>query len=154
MSNLVKYAKKELDLLLETIDKTDKQAIKMQKLMHDDVLEVIQVISRQEHSGFSMGYFKNQLDRLMMFKPLLPLTGEDSEWNEVGENLEQNNRCYSVFRENGDNLTAYNNSAKIFSDDGGQTWYSSNDSREKISFPYTVPREPKEIMINKEDKNT
>jgi len=54
----------------------------MQEMMCKDVLEVLKLISSQGHSGFSIGYFKNLLNKLIDFEPLSPLTGNDDEWIE------------------------------------------------------------------------
>jgi len=72
-----------------------------------------------------------------MFKPWSPLTGEDNEWNEIGDGLEQNRRCSHVFRQDGE---AYDINGKVFTDaDGGS--YTSIDSRVPVTFPYTPETE-------------
>lgn len=71
-------------------------------------------------------------NKLSDFEPLTPLTGEAHEWNEIGENYFQNNRCSHVFKENG---RAYDSHGKIFRDPTGAT-YTSINSRVNIEFPY------------------
>lgn len=133
---LIDYAKKELSLISNSDDP-------MQSLMNQNILDLITEFSKQGHSGFSASYLTNTLNRLMQFKPLTPLTGEDDEWNEVTDGVWQNNRYSSVFKVT--NGTAYDNGAFIKTDDDGNTYWSSGGRREYITFPYTPPNEPKVI---------
>jgi len=136
---LVNYAKKELELLGSTDDE-------MQKTMNKHILEIVKVFSEQGHSGFSGAYVVSTLTRLLSFKPLKPLTGEDDEWNEISEGKFQNKRCSSVFKNSNDG-TAYDINGKIFTDDGGKTWYTNRESRVNIEFPYTVPEKPERVYL-------
>lgn len=107
-SALVKHAQRELDLILEEA-KTDgdEEDIRMQKIFNDGILKVVNAFADCGHSGFSASLAINYLDRLLRFKPLLPLTLEDTEWNEVGiqhngnnqVKVYQNNRASNVFKE-------------------------------------------------------
>src|SRR5690625_891717 len=106
---LVNYAKKELELIGNTEEE-------MKKLMNNHIIEIVKVFSEQSHSGFSGSYAISTLTRLLSFKPLKPLTGEDDEWNEVSEGQFQNKRCSSVFKNSTDG-TAYDINGKIFTDD-------------------------------------
>ncbi|SDI15160.1 hypothetical protein SAMN05192534_12338 [Alteribacillus persepolensis] len=137
--SLVGFAKRELAVLEEDGDD-------MQKEMNNCILEIIETFSKQGHSGFSASYAMQIIERILRFKPVTPLTGEDDEWNVVDEDLEQNKRCPSVFRYNKDNKTAYNIDGKIFSEDGGETWYTCEDSHVSVTFPYT-PEEPERVII-------
>ena len=141
MSNLVDYAKEELERI-GMIDSGEPYNDECAKA----ILDLIELFASQGHSGFTASYTVNVFKRLAMYKPLAPLTGEDSEWNEIEPGLYQNKRYSAVFKENG---KVYNNEGKIFTDDGGETWYSSKDSRIKITFPYTVPNEPEKVYLNK-----
>lgn len=106
---LVKYARHELNLILEEAKKDgDEEDVRMQKIFNEDILKVIKVFSDCGHSGFTASLAINYLNRLLRFRPLTPLTLEDDEWNEVGiqhtENNEQikiyqNNRASNVFKE-------------------------------------------------------
>ena len=140
MSNLVDYAKKELDMI-------DRDNTGMQDMMNENILYIVKAFSEQEHSGFSGSYVLGAIKRLLNYKPLLPLTGEDNEWVEVGGGMEQNRRHSTVFRKDKDNSTAYDIEGKVFSDDGGETWFTSKDSIIPIKFPYTVPESPEHVII-------
>lgn len=121
----------------------------MQRKMNDCVIEVMEVIEKQGHSGTTVSYLSHVLDRVIKRKPLTPLTGEDSEWQDTGFNdeQEQNRRCPTVFRYYKDNKTAYDIHGKVFSDDGGKVWYTSKESTIEITFPYSPPDEPEKILL-------
>lgn len=136
MSNLEEYAKKELELAFS--DEKDG----MQDLINDNILELIRTFSKQGHSGMTAPYVLRYFNRLVNWKPILPLTGKDSEWNEIEPGWEQNNRCFSVFRKDHDNSTAYDVEGIIFEDESG-TRYTSSESRIPVAFPYIVPDKPK-----------
>lgn len=70
----------------------------------------------------------------MAFEPLSPLTGEASEWMEVGDGMWQNRRCSRVFK--GRDGVAYDSEGRVFCDPDGCT-YLSRDSRVHVTFPYT-----------------
>ena len=145
MSNLVEWAKSELDRLVKDDDE-------LQKAINKDILEIVEKFSEQGHSGFSASYTLSIIKRLLDWKPITPLTGEESEWNDVpsyddGSNTQQNKRCSAVFRKNFDNSTAYYIDGKVFSDDGGKTWFTSRDSRVPVTFPYVVPEKPERIIL-------
>ena len=111
------------------------------------ILDLLGVFDHQGHSGFSAPYVISVFERLAMFKPLTPLTGEDDEWNEVGDGVFQNKRYSAVFK-HGKDGKAYNIEGKKFSDDGGKTWFRNRDSRVYIDFPYTVPDHPEKIILD------
>lgn len=68
----------------------------------------------------------------MAFGPLSPLTGEDSEWNEIGEGRFQNRRSSRVFKD--EDGRAYDIEGRVFRDGAG--CYTSRDSRVYVEFPY------------------
>lgn len=152
MSNLVEWSKEELNRL---VPKGDGKEI--QESINRDILEVVKVFSEQGHSGFSAPYALSQIKRLLNWKPIQPLTGEDDEWDDVSEfskdNSQQNKRCSAVFRKNNDNSTAYYIDGKVFSDDGGESWYTNGDSFVPVVFPFTVPEKPEYIIISPKELN-
>ena len=144
MSNLVDYAKDELKRIgmIDSGEDCNDWAT-------EAILDLIELFSSQDHSGFSASYVINTFNRLARFKPLSPLTGEDDEWNEVGDGHYQNKRYSAVFKDK-DGI-AYNIEGKVFTDDG-DIWYTSGDSRVNVTFPYVVPDKPEYVYRNKEDK--
>lgn len=106
--------------------------------MRDNLLQLLRVLSSQGHSGHSNAYLISAFAQLASFKPLGMLTGEDSEWVEVGTEedggpLYQNKRCSSVFK--GADGKAYNVEGRVFVDKNGAGFTNSN-SRVWITFPY------------------
>jgi len=131
MSNLVSHAKREF----EAMGWSDDSSYGM--MMPEAVLELVEVFSRQGHSGFSAPMCISLFSKVANFEPLCPLTGDDNEWNEVGDGLLQNNRCSHVFKENGE---AYDIEGRIFREPNGSC-YQNADSRVPVEFPYTPKRE-------------
>ena len=141
MSNLVDYAKEELKRI-GMIDSGEPY----NDIVTKAILDLIELFDSQGHSGFTASYTVNVFKRLAMYEPLTPLTGEDSEWNEIEPGHYQNKRYSAVFKEK--DGKAYNIHGKIFTDDG-ETWYSNKDSHTEINFPYIVPNELEKVYLNK-----
>lgn len=134
-SNLVAHAKREF-LAMGYIPLDQPQDDDPNKWIQESVLELITVFSKQGHSGFSAPYAIATFQKLAMFEPLGPLTGEDSEWNEVSEGMFQNNRCGRVFKSKDRfNRQAYDIDGKVFTDANGS--YTNLHSQVPITFPYT-----------------
>lgn len=100
----------------------------MQDIMECNVLEILDLIAEQGHTGFSHGYLTSLLIPLLRDRPITPLTGNEWEWDG-----EQNKRCPSVFRK--PDGTAYFTDCFAFSDDGGESYYTSKESFKDITFP-------------------
>ena len=105
-SNLLLYAKSELDLL--GVDKKDKKRI----------LKVIKAWGSYGDSGSSHDWFLQILTSLLRFKPLTPLTSDPSEWYEVGSGIWQNMRDGEMFSING---------GKTWSNRIERNWVDKND---------------------------
>ena len=130
MSNLIEHAKRELKIAGYDLEDREEGP---NKWMVENILELITVFSKQGHSGFSAGYCRSMFNILANFEPIAPLTGEDSEWNEVGEGVFQNNRSSNVFKENG---KAYKIDGKVFREPDGSC-YTNKKSHVPVVFPYT-----------------
>lgn len=137
--SLLEHAKRELALINTDGDE-------MQNAMDRYILHMIDEFSKEGHSGFSASYAISFLERLLRFKPLTPLTGEDDEWNQINDDRWRNNRFSEVFK-NADGQ-AYWSQGKVFSDDGGESWYTSSESRVHIEFPFTVPNKPEYVILD------
>jgi hypothetical protein len=112
----------------------------MQQMVCENVLELLTVFAAQGHSGSSAPYVLGVFETLAKFNPIAPLTGADTEWNDVsemsGRKTYQNNRDSEVFK---DDDGAYWIRGKIFRDKGGCT-FTSRDSRVPVVFPWTKPK--------------
>jgi len=145
MSNLKTHAMDELDRIGMTEDSPDKMNVAMRK----HILHMMQEFADEGHSGFSASYAISILTKLMQFKPLSPLTGEDDEWikdDYGGEISYQNKRLSSVFKDDG---SCYDIDGKVFwewfkDEDGNavKTYYTCRDSHVDVTFPYTPPDKP------------
>ena len=151
--SLIEFAEAELKRLEDNCN-DDSEALKAQKSITADVMQIVNTFVGQQHSGFSAGYMLNILDRLLRYKPLTALTGEDDEWldcSEFGMVDKQNKRCTSVFKR--PDGTAYWVEGKIFSDDGGKSWYTSKDSHVEIEFPFEVPLYSENVYVEPSEED-
>lgn len=130
MSNLVEHAKIELECAGLFSKDSDYEG-----MLAESVMELIELFSKQNHSGASASMVSGIFDKLSRFQPLQPLTGKDGEWVEVAEGLFQNKRCSRVFK---DKDKAWDINGKIFEDPDGSRW-TNKDSHTVIAFPY-VPK--------------
>ena len=98
MSNYKKHAMNEFKAagwMTEDGTYTDE----MQEAICNHVLALLDVFADEGHTGSTAPYTVNLFKRLAMFEPVAPLTGEDWEWNEVGDGVFQNKRMSSVFKQ-------------------------------------------------------
>ena len=158
MSNLVAYAKVEFKAAgYEPLPENGKGFLAWLKRqfskkvegdpnqwIQENVLELLEIFSKQGHSGSSAPYCTKYFEKLSRFEPLCPLTGKDWEWLDVSDfggrddgPLFQNKRCSHVFK---DGNGAYDMDGKIFREPDGSC-YTSGDSKVSINFPYTPKRE-------------
>lgn len=89
------------------------------------MLQILDAFFDTWDSGGAVFVAANVLARLVKGLPLTPLTGDDSEWMEVGPNVWQNIRCGTVFR-----------------DETGRCYDIDVDGRPTIVFPYYPPTSP------------
>lgn len=108
----------------------------MQALMNRQLLEMVLVFTTHHHSGFSASYAICNLEKLLRFEPLGPLTGAPEEWNEVGPGVFQNRRCSRVFK-NAEVFDgqAYDIEGRVFREPNGVS-YTSKESLVPVTFPY------------------
>ena len=121
------------------VDESGKYCDEMQQMICEHVLNLLDVFADEGHSGSSAPYALNVFKKLASFEPITPITGEDWEWNEVGEGMFQNKRCSHVFKDAKDG-EAYDSEGRIFREPSGSC-YQGKGSRVPITFPYTPKRE-------------
>lgn len=152
MSNLHKHALMEFKAAgwLDDTGYTDE----MQGMICDHLMKLLDVFTDEGHSGSSAPYTINLFKRLAMFEPLVPLTGEDWEWNDTGHGTFQNKRASHVFKDaNGD---TYDINGKVFWEwcmpyegrepfEPYKAYYTCFESRVPVTFPYTVPDKPEYV---------
>ena len=151
MSNLKRHALMEFRAA-GWCDETGKFDDEMQEAICNHVLKLLEVFSDEGHSGSSAPYTVNIFQKLAMFEPLVPLTGEDWEWNEVHDGVFQNKRCSHVFKQ-ADRFDgqAYDSNGIIFYDwytnengEKSKSYFTGRESCVPITFPYTPTKEYKE----------
>lgn len=124
----------------------------MQKMICDHVMDLLDVFAGEGHSGSSAPYAINLFKQLASFDPLVPLTGEDWEWQECGPGVFQNIRCGHVFKDASRfNGQPYDIDAIVFydwfTDEDGErfkAFYTCKESVMPIVFPYTPKTEYRE----------
>lgn len=144
--SMIEYAKSELSRI-------DRDDYGMQDEMDSGILEILEKFSEQRHSGYSASYAIARLERLLRFKPITPLTGEEDEWHEISSSgSRQNKRCSSVFQQKDGSYQDVD--AIIVSDNGGITWFTSGRFRKTITFPYLPPIHPEKVYIEYTEGDT
>lgn len=139
MRNLRDHAERELKLLGHDEE------------FNKHILDIVDIFSKEGFSGFSAVYAVGIINKILRYEPLMPLTGEDSEWNEIGEGLYQNNRCSRVFKHvNENDCSVYDIDGKVFREPSGSC-YTSIDSRVPVIFPYTPRTEYIDVLEHKEE---
>lgn len=141
---MLEWAKNELELAGYRADDTEEGP---NKWMREGVLRLLEAFCEEGHSGSSAPYAIALFQRLASWKPLTPLTGEDDEWNEVGDGLFQNRRASNVFK---DESGAYWSDGIVFwewwtdpaTGEKSKVYFTSRDSRVPITFPFTMPDKP------------
>lgn len=138
--NIVRHAEREfLAAGYKTLNQEQEDG--PNKWMQENVLELIEIFSRQGHSGFSAPYAVETFRKLALYEPLVPLSGSDDEWIEVGDGVFQNIRCSRVFKDKDRfNGQAYDIEGRIFREPNGAC-YSNSDSYVPVTFPYIPKRE-------------
>lgn len=112
MNNYEKYLEREVTIAEANLEKGDNLAIKD---FIPALKQICEVFSTQGHSGGSAPFYasavSHAIKKVLMFEPLSPLTGEDSEWNKVEDfglpPKYQNNRLSSVFKDTKDGKAHY-----------------------------------------------
>lgn len=136
LSNIVEYAKRELRRIEDNCHSS--VAREIQERIDKQILEVIEVLSNQGHSGMTAPYIMQYVKTLWEWKPLMPLTGEDDEWNydpTSGNKVHlQNKRCSAVFK-NLETGKAYYSDGYVYSEPGSDCWYGCRESKKYIIFP-------------------
>jgi len=134
----------------------------------EDVMELLDVFSKQGHSGMSAPAVAGLFHKLATFQSIMPITGKDEEWGDVkdgvdGQHWYQNKRCSALFKDRKDG-TPYYIDALIKRDQNGTCWsgmawlseedYKTGDRSKMVgkkgyvkSFPFT----PKTFYIDVKD---
>ena len=149
---MIKWAKPQIEKVIKDKEKQKqyiealKEFIREQNLIDRNMLFVFNLFKKYNFTKEDC----YRICRLLSWKPIIPLTGAEEEWNTIKEGFEQNELCSAVFRYNKDNSTAHYMDGKVFSNDGGISWYTNKESHINITFPFIVPDEPERVYLDKE----
>lgn len=151
MSNMTSWAEQELRYAGYDVNDPEDGP---NKWLAEGTLELLKVFSEQGHSGSSAPYAVALFEKLAMWKPIAPLTGEDDEWREVSENHWQNARNSAVFKDKTgqaqwiDGRVFWEWSTHPEIDDGKpfKSYYTGSGSRVNIEFPWTQPESPEYVF--------
>ena len=145
---MIEWAKSQIEKVIEDKEK-QKQYIEILKELKEEKRDIVSIFNLFIKYNFSKEDCY-RICRLLTWKPIIPLTGAEEEWNTIKEGFEQNELCSAVFRYNKDNSTAHYMNGKIFSNDGGISWYINKESQINITFPFIVPDEQEKVYLDKE----
>ena len=166
MSNLVKHAKRELEL----IGAFDEEGDFYGGMTGKAVMELIEVFAKQGHSGMSAGIVRQLFNKLANYEPMSPLTFEDDEWTQHNNFKDepkgaggcyQNRRNSAVFKEGKDGKPYYIN-AHVQRDQKGSCWQGTLTTpkgtlyRCYIKDPANMPKITIDIIdweVNKDDES-
>ena len=95
--NLIEHAKRELDLAGYDLTKDD-----YMNNCAKNVMELIKVFSKENHSGLSAQITLSLFNKLVNYKNLTPLTNNPEEWIKLGDTEQEewqsirNPECFSA----------------------------------------------------------
>ena len=157
MSNLIDHAKREfLKLGYKPVEECEDDP---DKWIQESVLELLEVFSKQGHSGSSAPYAIHYFEKLAAFEPLAPVMCTDDEWMDVtdmcdGDITYQNNRCSAVFKHGKDGKPYYID-AIVFKSQNGSSFTSNcvkvrSGQFDKMTSRQTIkiPFKPKTFYID------
>ena len=146
------------------IDEDGKYCDEMQEAICNHVLKLLEVFADEGHSGSSAPYAIDLFAKLAKFDPVVPLTGEDWEWNEIsddrtnGVTVYQNKRCGSVFKQSdrfdgkpywldGKVFWEWSSFDDMYDGEPFKSYYTSKDSLVTIEFPWVKPNSSEYVFV-------
>ncbi len=72
---------------------------KLQENICNDVLDMLELISKQNHTPEALHYALTMVMSLARHEPITELTGEEDEWDCVSVGKYKNKRCPKVFKD-------------------------------------------------------
>lgn len=111
-------------------------------MLPEAVLELVEVFSKQGHSGMSASIVRQLFNTLVDFKPLSPIKDTEDEWVLVDEDKQiyQNKRLSAVFKEGSTGKPYYLNAVAFQGEDEHDYFTGSVEgitSRQFIKLPFT-----------------
>ena len=149
MNNFEKHARAEFRAI-GWMDERGNFEDEMQAMICANVVDLLNMFAKQGHSGTTGAYALRMFERLVEFKCIAPLTGEDWEWNDTGHNVYQNRRCSSVFKDK-ETGECYDIDGKVFWEWQGtkkepyKSFYTNGGCHTPVTFPYSPPTKRVEV---------
>lgn len=117
---------------------------------YQSALKAYNSLLEDEHSGMSIGFTKNILNRLIEGKPLTPIEDNKEDWNDVtyddGETCYQNKRYSALFKHvDKDSNVSFSDVDRVVFYDGDRGFGSHYGKVNRIvddMFPITMPYYP------------
>jgi len=145
MGNLTEHARREL----EAAGAFDEDTM-YGGMLGDAVMELVEKFSSQGHSGGSAPLVVGLFQKVALYKPLCPITGEDSEWSNSFGNDEtyQNKRLSSLFKQGEDGRAYYLNAIVFNGEDPGDTFTGTVGGVRSRQYVKEFPFTPKTFYID------
>lgn len=121
-------------------------------MIGEAVKDLLLVFQKQGHSGYSAQVTASIFHKLIKGEPLSPLTNDPSEWMEVHPGTLQSRRVSHVFINKNESEKPYTIEGKAFSDDGGESYFTTIDSRVHFDLPGFPPK-TEYVALNEGKKN-
>jgi hypothetical protein len=160
MSTTMQKAEFELDLIVKSAKESGDSSIVEPFI--PEILELIYKFTQTGQSGMSAPYtarvISQTIEKLCLHKPLSPITGEDSEWNEIsdfmftkselkeGKKEYQNNRCSSIFKKEENKITFCD--AIVWQGEEEYDTFTGTVENIRSSQEITLPFVPKTFYID------
>ena len=155
MGNLVDWAEKEIELACKKENpEWDGKSFDYGCACYQSALKAFKSLCEDGHSGMSIGFTQNILNRLIDGKCLTPIEDTDDVWNELdarenGEKHYQCKRMSSLFKDVHDDgtITYHDNDRQVGIDTNGLSYHSGRVSKIvnkmfPITMPYFPPNKP------------
>lgn len=113
MNMMTEHAKKELELAGLLDEDSDYNG-----MLGKSVLELMEVFTKQGHSGASASLTIEVFTKLAKYENLTPITSNPDEWMDISEMSESP-------------MWQSKRNPYLFSTDGGKTWYNVDDKQIK-----------------------
>lgn len=106
-SSIIQYAENEFRIC-GWLNSDGTYCDKETEKMCTNIIEILKTIETQQNSEFSYGVMINVLTRLLNYKPLSHLSGNNNEWYKYSKNIYKNKRYDDVIKFVDDNGNVVN----------------------------------------------
>ena len=149
MKNTQTYAEEELEILVKSSTEDNRPVIEE---FIPEILALCKKFGNSGQSGGSAPYVANAISsaikKLLLFKPILPITGIDEEWTECFDGTYQNKRLSLVFKQGKDGRPYYLDAIVWQGEDDYDTFTGTINGITSRQYIKNFPFEPKTFYIN------